>query len=48
VQFTELGALLRMLMNAAQQQEQWWRMELRTIVRVLAQTDPYMGGRTMC
>ncbi|MEP7187744.1 MAG: 6-phosphofructokinase [Roseiflexaceae bacterium] len=40
VQFTALGELPRMLADVAQQPEQQWWMQLRTIARVLAKTDP--------
>lgn len=40
VQFTDLGELPRMLADVAQQPEQQWWMQLRTIARVLAKTYP--------
>jgi len=40
VQFTDLAELPRMLADVAQRPEQQWWMELHTIARVLAKTDP--------
>ena len=41
VQFTDLGELPHLLAEVAERPEQQWWMELRTIARVLAKTDPY-------
>jgi 6-phosphofructokinase 1 len=40
VQFTDLAELPRMLADVAEQPERQWWMELRSIARVLAKTDP--------
>jgi 6-phosphofructokinase 1 len=41
VQFTDLAELPRLLADVAERPDQQWWMELRTIARVLAKTDPY-------